>query len=298
MQYPLVSICIPTYNGVQFIAEAMESAIAQTYPNLEIVVSDDASKDDTLKIIESYKEKTEIPIYIYHHEPNGIGANWNHSVKKAKGDYIKFLFQDDMLMPTCIEKMVTLALSNKNVGLVYCKREIICNNHNRFTKSWLKNFSILHKSWGSLKIEEGTIKGIDYLVDEKFLDPPKNKIGEPPAVLLAKFCFEKTGFFNTKLDQSLDIEYWYRVMPYFNIGFIDEELVKFRLHTEQASQINKTKITVDKELLPKLFLKTIFKFLSKVQKKKLLIEIYKNTLFFLYYNKIKGKIIHILNAKS
>ena len=106
---PLVSICIPTYNGAKFIKEAMDSAIAQTYANLEIIVSDDASKDGTLSIIESYKNKTLIPIHIYNHNPEGIGANWNHSVSKAQGDYIKFLFQDDILEPTCIERMMQLA---------------------------------------------------------------------------------------------------------------------------------------------------------------------------------------------
>ena len=58
----LVSICIPTYNGAAYILEAMDSAIIQTYPNLEIIVSDDASKDETLHIIEGYKAKTKIPI--------------------------------------------------------------------------------------------------------------------------------------------------------------------------------------------------------------------------------------------
>ena len=57
---PLVSICIPTYNGFEFIAEAMESAINQTYSNLEIIVSDDASKDDTLKVIQEFKKRTNV----------------------------------------------------------------------------------------------------------------------------------------------------------------------------------------------------------------------------------------------
>ena len=69
---PLVSICIPTYNGQQFIAEAISSALAQTYKNLEIIVSDDASKDDTLSIIKNHTSKTQIPIHIFNHKPIGI----------------------------------------------------------------------------------------------------------------------------------------------------------------------------------------------------------------------------------
>src|SRR5690606_24488463 len=89
--FPLVSICIPTYNGAAYIAEALESAIHQTYPHLEIVVSDDASTDATLAIVERFKSKTHIPVSVYHHVPKGIGANWNHCVKQANGAYIKFL---------------------------------------------------------------------------------------------------------------------------------------------------------------------------------------------------------------
>lgn len=125
MLNPLVSICIPTYNGDQFIAEAMYSAIAQTYPNLEIIVSDDASKDNTLQIVESYISKTEIPINIFKHKPNGIGANWNHTIKQANGEYVKFLFQDDILLPNCITDMVKVMEHHKSVGLVASKREFI-----------------------------------------------------------------------------------------------------------------------------------------------------------------------------
>ena len=64
---PLVSIRIQTYNGAKFIAEAMEPEIVQKYSNLEIVVSDDNSSDETSAIIEGYKTKTNIPIYIYKH---------------------------------------------------------------------------------------------------------------------------------------------------------------------------------------------------------------------------------------
>ena len=85
----LVSICIPTYNGEAYLAEALQSAIAQTYRPLEIIVSDDASKDRTLDIVKEFQTKTDIPFYVYHHQPAGIGANWNNCVSHANGEYIK-----------------------------------------------------------------------------------------------------------------------------------------------------------------------------------------------------------------
>lgn len=270
---PLVSICLPTYNGALYLTEALNSAISQTYDNLEIVISDDASSDNTLEIVEAFKEKTSIPIHVFHHEPQGIGANWNHCVKHAKGDFIKFLFQDDVLFPTCISRMVAIAQDDPNVGLVYCRREIICETENEFVLKWMKNFQVLHTYYHDLKVNEGSISGKHYLKDKFFLDKPLNKIGEPPAVLLRKECFVKVGYFNTKLKQALDFEYWYRLMPFFNVGFVNEPLIQFRLHDNQASQLNAQKKNYDKKLLPRLLLKNIYKYLHPEQKKALLTKV-------------------------
>ncbi|PKQ46715.1 glycosyltransferase family 2 protein [Confluentibacter flavum] len=290
MNKPLVSICIPTFNGASFIEDALKSALAQTYSNIEIVVSDDASKDATLQIIESYKKKTHIPIQVHHHNPSGIGANWNHCIKQANGDYIKFLFQDDVLEPHCVEKMVALAEGSKNVGLVYCKRQIIFDSNKNFDTAWVKNFRSLHLDWESLEIKQGTLDGKVYLKDKKLLDKPENKIGEPTAVLLHKRCFDRVGYFNTHLSQALDIEYWYRLMPYFKIGFIDEELIKFRLHDAQASQVNRNIKIKDKRLLPRLLLQTIFWKLHSVQQKKLLKEVFYFTEISSFMRKVKRKL--------
>jgi glycosyltransferase involved in cell wall biosynthesis len=121
----------------------MNSAISQTYPNLEIIVSDDASVDRTLEIIAYYKDKTEIPIHIYHHQPNGIGANWNHCIKQANGTYIKFLFQDDVLLPNCVKAMVTILEQNNNIALVASKRDFIIEKSylNDDMREWMEKFS-------------------------------------------------------------------------------------------------------------------------------------------------------------
>ncbi len=267
MNNSLVSICIPTYNGAKFIMEALESAINQTYANLEIVVSDDESKDETLKLIEQFKEKTQISIRIYHHVPNGIGANWNNCIKYAKGEYIKFLFQDDVLNPTCIEKMVSLALVDRQIGLVYCKRNFIYNPKDIIHVKWLEDYGILHQCWDNHYFNETcVIEGEQLLGDLNLLKFPENKIGEPTAVLLKREIFEKAGFFDMELKQVLDIEFWYRVMKKFSVGFVDEALINFRLHESQASNVNSNN------------------FLNET--KQLEFKIYKN-LFWQLANKIK-----------
>ena len=88
---PLVSICIPTYNGEAFIAEAIQSAIAQTYPNIEIIVSDDGSADKTVAIAQSFQSQTSADFRIVLHRNYGLSQNWNFCISQTKGEYIKFL---------------------------------------------------------------------------------------------------------------------------------------------------------------------------------------------------------------
>nr|WP_321228512.1 glycosyltransferase family 2 protein [uncultured Psychroserpens sp.] len=267
---PLVSICIPTYEGSEFLLEALNSALVQTYKNIEIIISDDASKDNTLVIVESFKSKTDIPIRVFHHQPNGIGANWNNCIKNSNGDFIKFLFQDDILYPNCIEKMMHLMLSNPKVGLVYSKRDFMYETLNDKVKDFVDYYGNLHTYWENIKVEQGVLPGKIYLSDAQFLNSPKNKIGEPTNVLLRKCCFDKIRYFSTELQQALDCDYWYRVMKHYDIGFIDEVLVAFRLHDKQASSINKQRDIPDNELLYKNYYELLFWQLHPKNRMKLL----------------------------
>lgn len=281
MNKPLVSICIPTYNGQKFIAEAMDAAINQTYRPLEIVVSEDASKDATLEIIKSFQNKTDIPIHIFTHKPSGIGANWNNCIVNSNGEYIKFLFQDDTIESNCIEKMVKYAVKSNNIGLVYSKRNFIYNENDKKNIEWVKLYENLHLSWHKNNIVDGKInKGVDLLKDDSLLSFPENKIGEPTAVLLKKEVFDTVGYFSEVLKQTLDIEFWYRLMKHYDIIFIDAKLVSFRLHDSQATAINSKNYLNEHNQLRNSLYNSLFWYLSFKNKKD----------FFLKFNTF-GKIV-------
>lgn len=267
---PLVSICIPTYNGANYIKDAMTSALLQDYANLEVVISDDASKDDTLSVVESFVPKTLIPIRIYLNEHKGIGANWNHCVKQAKGEYIKFLFQDDLLAPNCISRMVAMAEVHPNVALVYSKREFLYTELSPKLKDFMLYYGPLHTYWSDFKVSEGVLSGRAYLKDQQFMNSPKNKIGEPTNVLLRRECFETIGYFSEDLQQALDSDYWYRVMTHYDVGFIDAFLAQFRLHDSQASILNKQRDIPDEELIYRRYYDYLYTYLHPKNKLKLL----------------------------
>lgn len=258
---PLVSICIPTFNGEHYLEDCLKSALAQNYNNIELIVSDDASNDDTLAIVNKIKKNTDIAISIFNHQPNGIGANWNNCIKHAHGDYIKFLFQDDLLEPNCIATLMNVMLTNTNVALVYAKRRFIYEEETDAITAFKNVYGKLHKYWADLEISHGVLDGKVYLRDKHFLNAPKNKIGEPTSVLIDKNCFQHVGFFNEELKQALDCEFWSRLMPHYHIGFVDEYLSSFRLHEAQASAVNKLEKINETEDLYKIYYNTILPYL-------------------------------------
>lgn len=264
---PLVSILIPTYNGEAFIKEALDSVNLQTYENCEVVISDDRSSDASLEIVRKFQEVCRFETIIVSHEPTGIGENWNNCVRHANGAYVKFLFQDDLLFPDCIEKMMQSALNNDEIGLVYCKRHII--DEQGTNQNWIKSFGSLHKFWKKINIEAESLSGKEYLRDEQLLAFPDNKIGEPTAVLLKKEVFESVGFFRNDLQQLLDIEYWYRVMKKYRIAFVAEKLISFRLHHDQTTKKNTSKGVSDYHDFYHILYHEYFKFLHPKVKWKL-----------------------------
>jgi len=282
VELPLISICVPTYNGEKFIEEAMISAMNQTYPNFEIIISDDNSKDKTLEIIKKFENFSKIPITIYNHQPNGIGANWNNCVQLAKGTFIKFLFQDDLLERNCLEELIKPFLNNENLGLSFCRRKILMEHETPSNLEWIKSFKELHIYWTKIQAEQ---KGKDLLKDRNLLLQPRNKVGEPTAVLLKKEVFKNVGYFRKDLKQSLDYEFWYRVFKKYDIGFIEMELISFRLHAKQATVVNATSMITDYELFPILLYKNFFWYLNPILQKDL----------FFKYNRIGIGLKKILN---
>ena len=245
MNNPLVSICIPTYNGEKFIAEALESVISQSYKNVELVISDDHSQDNTVDITKNLLVKTNIPYQLLEHEPSGIGANWNNCITHANGSFIKFLFQDDVLEPNCIEKMVNgLNQAEENTMIAFCKKKII-GNYSAETQE--HSDQVFDSTFSKSKQQ--------IFASKDFYKHPRNKFGEPTCSLIKIEAFGKVGMFDNRLRQSLDYEFWYRVLAQFEIIGINQKLVKFRLHSEQATERNRRSAGVDAYLLPRILLK-------------------------------------------
>lgn len=118
--HPLVSILIPTYNREAYIADCIDSALNQTYPNIEVVVVDNCSTDRTFQICLEFQLKDPRVKVFQNSENIGPVRNWQKCAEKAEGSYVKVLFSDDELLPDCVQALVQKIESNRSVGLVYC----------------------------------------------------------------------------------------------------------------------------------------------------------------------------------
>ncbi len=256
--------------------------MAQSYTNFEVIISDDASKDNTLEIVERFKAKAKFPVTVLHHKPQGIGANWNHCVKHANGTYIKFLFQDDVLHANCLEKMVAVLDANKNIGLVASKRHFINETPNDATiQQWMATYGNLQQQFEDAD-KSITVVDENLFKRQDFYASPLNKIGEPTTYMFRKDIINTIGYFDENLEQILDYVFCYRLLKHQNIAILNEALVSFRIHTNQATNVNRNKPIKDyehyqyllyKEFLPLLHpsfqkkLKSKYSNIFKLQKK-------------------------------
>lgn len=176
MENPLVSTIIPVYNGEQFIGEAIDSVLAQTYHPIEIIVVDDGSQDNTAKIVKSY------PQVIYIHQKNsGCGTAKNTGIQHSKGDFLAFLDADDLWNEQKIEIQMDPLLNNPEIEYV------ICN---------MKNF-----------YQPGRIP--DQKIKEIF--PDKEQAAYiPSGLLIRKTVFKKVGDFNPNMFEANDTDWHFR----------------------------------------------------------------------------------------
>lgn len=210
---PKVSIVIPVYNGSNYIREAIDSALAQTYKNLEILVINDGSNDKgkTHKICKSYGNK----IKYIEKENGGVATALNMGIKEMQGEYFSWLSHDDKYYPDKIEKQVKFLskISDKKGIILYANYELINEKSKTISKVKFDHEMLSEKPEYSLL--RGCINGI--------------------TLLIPKLAFEKHGDFNTNLKCTQDYDMWRRFAKSYKFIHMDEIFSKTRIHPLQDS---------------------------------------------------------------
>lgn len=220
---PKVSVIIPTYNCASYITEAINSILYQTYKDIEIIVVDDGSQDDTQKILQPYIKSKKI-IYIYQSN-QGPGAARNTGMERAKGEYICFLDSDDILLKQSIEKRINFLIKHSEVQMVFTDYYSLSSPVTHLSKPTLKSKKFLKLFSKAIEKQEKN----EIIFNENFVNLYiLNLINMSPistiTVMFKKKIIEKVGNFKTELYSGEDREFWIRIMEKYKIGYIDEPL--------------------------------------------------------------------------
>lgn len=198
-----VSVIIPTYNREKVIERSVRSVLNQTYKNIEVIIVDDGSKDNTEKIIKSINDER---IIYYKQKNGGASKARNTGVKLATSDYIAFHDSDDSWREDKLEKQMKYMMENPQVGMVYCDY-------------------LMHRVDGMTYAVPGDINFIGELEGDMFLTLLVNNTIGTPTMLLKKSLFEEFGGFDDSLHCLEDWDFALRFSEYYYIGYINEVLI-------------------------------------------------------------------------
>jgi glycosyltransferase involved in cell wall biosynthesis len=208
---PKISVIIPTYERAASLARAINSVLEQTFRDFEIIIVDDASKDNTREVVKAIGDQR---IRYLRHERNQkeAGAR-NTGVSNARGEYVAFLDDDDEWLPDKLRRQVDLLdRSPPYVGVVYT---------------------------GSIKIDRGNGKTFRVtptkrgnLFEELLIH---NCVGTPSTILLKRKCFETVGLFDPNIVFGPDYDMWIRLAEKYHFECIPEPLIKYYIHGERLS---------------------------------------------------------------
>ncbi|HJO93000.1 MAG TPA: glycosyltransferase [Victivallales bacterium] len=213
MDMPSVSVCIPNYNNAKYLESCIQSTLAQTYQNTEVVLVDDCSTDNSLEIANKYKDQ----IRVFFNSTNlGQPKNTNKSIECSTGKYLVILHSDDLLLPNFIEKLVPILESYPNVGIAIGER---------MTTDETGNFTKVAPLYKTSCIIPGEKQAKVFMMTSVL----------PCQVLLRRDVFLKVGRIDERYIVNLDGLMWFKCALISDVGYIQTPVSVYRNHAENTT---------------------------------------------------------------
>jgi hypothetical protein len=215
---PLVSVCIPTYNYARFLPQAIESVLGQTHEDLELIVLDDASTDDTAAVAEQYAD--ERFRYVRHEQNIGLFANFNRCLEHAQGDFVKVLCADDWLHPRSLEDALNALTADPRAGL-------------STSPAWHADASgaVIGMVGAPFGAAPRTVPAREAIAAHANWG---NVAGMPSHVLLRREAIAEAGGFDAEFAPASDMHLWLKVLARWDLAWIPEPRCSLRLHDEHG----------------------------------------------------------------
>jgi glycosyltransferase involved in cell wall biosynthesis len=206
---PKVSVIIPTYNNARHISDAIDSVLEQTVHDIEILIIDDGSVDNTKEILKKYSSRIK---YIYQ-ENKGVSAARNRGIKEARGKYVAFLDADDIWFPSKTDRQLSLFERNRHVGLVSAFMDTIDEN----------GLPLGQKKPGKKpgsRYETAIVNGSP----------------APSTFMVKRECFDMVGLFDENISIFEDLDIYIRIAERYAIVVMDEILGSYRVHSSNTTK--------------------------------------------------------------
>jgi glycosyltransferase involved in cell wall biosynthesis len=211
----LVSIVIPVFNGAKFVGEAIESALAQSWPQVEVIVVDDGSDDGgaTRRVLDRYGDAIRVLA-----KPNGgVATALNAGIAAMRGSWFSWLSHDDVYHPLKIERYLAALRGEAGPAIAFGDVDLVDENGRLLRRSDLaRSFEGRDGRWAVL---EGRLNGC--------------------AMLVPRVCLDACGMFDPGLPTTQDYAYWFRLAQRFPFIPVDESLVRWREHADQGSRTSR-----------------------------------------------------------
>jgi glycosyltransferase involved in cell wall biosynthesis len=225
---PFVSVIIPAYNYDEYIRQAVESVLAQSFADLEILVVDDGSIDNTRQVVEQIEDSR--LRYLYQ-DNQGLSSARNTGLRCTDSKYVAFLDADDLWLPSKLELQLGRIERSDRIGLVYGGYHVI---DEAGVQIGTRSPRIVDGDW------------LKHLVLGNFV------AGSATTSMLRRECFERVGLFDESLRACEDWDMWLRVAQYYEFGVVDAPMAAIRIHTAN--------MTADSDLMDRYFQIVLDKF--------------------------------------
>lgn len=212
---PMVSVVTPTYNRADFLAEAIDSVLAQTYTRFEMIIVDDGSTDGTRELVERYSDDPRIRYFYQENQGQSVARNWG--IAEAKGEFVCFLDSDNAWFPHKLERSLDVFRANPSVDIVYGDNVLI-DEHGRESG---RDSMVRHS--GRITSE---------LLKDNFVTMN--------TTMTRRRCLEEMGGFNPNDPVADDYGLWLRLSSRYKFEYVPEVFGKYRVMSNQISS-NKDK---------------------------------------------------------
>lgn len=232
---PLVSVIMPVYNSEKYLREAIDSILNQTYKNIELIIIDDGSSDNSINVVKSYNSEK---IRFYINEKNmGVSSTRNKALDLSKGKYIALMDSDDISPLDRIEKQVEYLEKNSDFGL-------IGGHYESFTE---------YPFYTKRKFRKHCLNHIENQVNLNFI----GSIAAPTAMFRNDIIKNNNIYFDTELKVGEDFDFWRQIGKFTKVTNIDHFLIRYRKHPSNT--------TKNKDLVDAHMTKSILKSLNDLE---------------------------------